>query len=118
MSFKKITEGHVVQLFDESGKLISQEFVAGSDCSYEDENGNPLAAAHDLPEVIEDAYSPYDMVQPFDGKPTDMVTGIHIPDPDSRSISAVTPFPATNEGRKAAQEKFFVGVKDAADPAG
>ena len=56
---KKITTGFVVQTFDpETNRFISQEFVAGDECEYENEEGNPV-------EAIEEAYLPFDMVQPM-----------------------------------------------------
>jgi len=52
----KITVGFVIQKFDtESGKCISQEFVAGDEVSYETESGKHLD---------DDLYQPYDMVNP------------------------------------------------------
>ena len=54
MLLKKVTTGFVVQTFDtEKQKFVSQEFVAGDQCDYENEDG------------VED-YLPYDMVQPSD----------------------------------------------------
>ncbi|MEI8136397.1 MAG: hypothetical protein WCH21_03625 [Bacteroidota bacterium] len=48
--------GFVIQKFDtESGKCISQEFVAGDEVSYETESGKHLD---------DDLYQPYDMVNP------------------------------------------------------
>lgn len=56
---KKITSGFVVQLFDtETNTFIQQVFVAGDECDYENEYGEPVTGA------IEDAYLPFEMVQP------------------------------------------------------
>lgn len=38
----KITPGFMVQGFDEHDRLISQEFIAGDEVTWEDESGNPL----------------------------------------------------------------------------
>lgn len=42
MRFAKITEGHVIQLFDDTGKFLRQKFVAGDQCEYETEDGDPI----------------------------------------------------------------------------
>lgn len=56
---KKITIGFVVQEYDtETGKFVSQDFVAGDQVDWEDEDGNAI------PE--EDAYLSFEMVQPED----------------------------------------------------
>ena len=55
--YQKITIGYVVQKFDESGLPISQEFVAGDEVAYEDEDGNTV-------DVTRESYLPFDMVQP------------------------------------------------------
>ncbi len=66
MIIKKITYGFVVQVFDDSKKMkkfISQEFVAGDQCEYENEGGmivDPSCLEVDGQEV----YLPFDMVQP------------------------------------------------------
>ena len=64
MLVNKITAGFVVQVFDtELKQFVSQEFVAGDDCQYEDGNGDPV----DRKELETDgteAYLPFDMVQP------------------------------------------------------
>lgn len=63
MIVKKITEGCVIQQFDtKTGKFVSQEFVAGSDVSYEDPDGNPIGKVSQA--KIDKAYLSYDMVQP------------------------------------------------------
>ena len=56
----KITTGYVIQCYNtETKKWISQEFVAGDDCEYEDMEGHLL-----VPNPIEDEYLPFEMVQP------------------------------------------------------
>jgi len=59
--FKKITTGFVIQDYDDDGKCLSQEFVAGDDVTYEDEDGDIIFS----PDIPED-YMPFDMVQPKD----------------------------------------------------
>ena len=50
MRINKITTGFVVQVFDtDLGRFISQEFVAGDQVDYEDEDGDPVDS--DLLEV-------------------------------------------------------------------
>ena len=60
MIINKTTVGFVIQTFDtESGKCISQDFVAGDEVSYETESGKHLDDGYFL-----DLYQPYDMVNP------------------------------------------------------
>ncbi len=64
MLVKKVTVGFVVQVFDTKTKrFISQEFVAGDQCDYEDENGKPVDKKA-LEVDGTEAYLPFDMVQP------------------------------------------------------
>jgi hypothetical protein len=57
MKIKKITTGFVVQTFDSiSGRCESQEFLAGDQVDFEDEEGNS--------KVEYDLYHNFDMVQP------------------------------------------------------
>ena len=59
----KITVGFVVQVFDtEKKRFVSQEFVAGDQCDYED-NGE-LVGREMLEVDGKEAYLPFDMVQP------------------------------------------------------
>jgi len=45
MQLKKITTGFVIQTIDtETGKITHQEFIAGDQCDYEDEEGNCIDA--------------------------------------------------------------------------
>ena len=57
MKVKKITTGFVIQEYDVDAKeWISQEFVAGDQVEWEDENGEATAAVCD--------YLPFNMDQP------------------------------------------------------
>jgi hypothetical protein len=77
MRINKITVGYVSQTFDtDLGRFVSQEFVAGDQVDYEDEDGDPVDS--DLLEVKkkvkgkkgrmktvkEEAYLPLEMKQP------------------------------------------------------
>jgi hypothetical protein len=63
MKVFKITSGFVSQEFDTAtGKWVSQDFIAGDDCAYEDANGDPLGKVS--MSKIENEYLPFDMVQP------------------------------------------------------
>ncbi len=67
----KITHGYVIQNYDlESGKFVSQEFVAG-DCEYEKASGTPLSSGDDaeidakfFDKPDGEPYLCFDMVQP------------------------------------------------------
>jgi hypothetical protein len=59
--FSKVTHGCVVQQFDDSGKFLGQEFIAGDYCEYEGENKTPITQ----PTTAQlNAYEPFDMIQP------------------------------------------------------
>lgn len=59
MIVRKITYGFVIQTYDtQDQEFVSQEFVEGDQCEYEDINGNPVDC-----DLIDD-YLPFDMVQP------------------------------------------------------
>lgn len=59
MIVNKITHGYVIQKFDTKiNQCVSQEFIAGDECSYE--NDGEIVNFDD----IADVYFPYDMVQP------------------------------------------------------
>lgn len=64
MIVNKITTGFVVQEFDtDLGRFVSQKFVAGDECDYEDEDGKLVES--DLLEVNgQEVYLHYNMVQP------------------------------------------------------
>ena len=53
----KITTGFVIQEFDAEGKCTHQEFIAGDQVDYEEENGEPVDADEKLSH-------PFNMVQP------------------------------------------------------
>lgn len=55
---KKITTGFVVQTYD-GDKCVSQEFIAGDQVDYEDENGETIDV-----DTTNEQYQPFDMVQP------------------------------------------------------
>lgn len=73
MLIDKITTGYVVQTFDtETGKYVKQEFFAGDDVNYEEQNGNPadedfLGRCGFGPCALE-PYLPFLMVQPSEMK--------------------------------------------------
>ena len=58
MSYTKISEGYVVQEFDDEGHPVSQKFIAEGEVTYENKFGEPM----DAPEL--GVYLPFDMVQP------------------------------------------------------
>jgi hypothetical protein len=63
MIVEKITVGFVIQEFDtKTKKFVSQEFIAGDQVDYEDENGDPVKGLS--LEAIVKEYLPFDMVQP------------------------------------------------------
>jgi len=60
MKVSKITNGFVVQQYDtDTGRCVAQEFVAGDQVAYENEDGEPV----DWREP-QDGYQPFEMVQP------------------------------------------------------
>lgn len=60
MIVSKIVSGFVVQLFDtETKEFVSQEFIAGDQCDYEVEYGEPIT---DIDEIM--PYLSYEMIQP------------------------------------------------------
>lgn len=52
---RKITHGFVTQYFDEDGKLVEQNFTAGDQVEWEDENFDPCDE--------ENFYAPFEMKQ-------------------------------------------------------
>lgn len=65
MLVKKITHGYVVQIYDtEAQAFVSQDFVAGDECEYEDENDNPVDRSVMSDELGNPKYLAYTMVQP------------------------------------------------------
>ena len=57
---KKITYGFVVQTFDVDGKCIHQEFIAGDQVEWEDNDGDPTDGLMGA----EPEYQCFDMIQP------------------------------------------------------
>ncbi len=69
MLINKVTSGFVIQVFDtELKRFVSQEFVAGDECQYEDKDGVP-ACSEALETDGKAAYLPFDMVQPRPSRP-------------------------------------------------
>jgi hypothetical protein len=62
MTDLKITIGFVIQSYNTRGECFKQEFIAGDEVSWEDEDGNPIDP---LPNA---RYQPFDMVQPEEAK--------------------------------------------------
>ena len=65
MVFRKFTTGQVVQTFEEKkGKYVctDQEFVAGDQVDYEDEDGEPLLADEDF-DTADEIYCAMNMVE-------------------------------------------------------
>ena len=62
MIYRKITEGHVEQEFDDKGNCVKQLFYASGEDHYEIDDGSfiTMASAEDCP----DTYYPFDMIQP------------------------------------------------------
>jgi hypothetical protein len=58
--FRKITEGYVVQRFNDDGTLDHQEFIASTHTEYETREGYPIH----IPDERTNAYHPFDMIQP------------------------------------------------------
>jgi hypothetical protein len=64
MIVRKITSGFVVQEFDsETGRCLSQEFIAGDQVECEDRQGNSLSDG-DFGIDMEGLYYPLEMKQP------------------------------------------------------
>lgn len=65
MIIKKITTGFVIQSFDtELGEYTHQEFFAGDDVDYEDEDGNQANSMMLESADGSEPYLPFEMVQP------------------------------------------------------
>ena len=56
MVYNKVTNGFVIQTFDDDGKLLAQEFIAEDSCSWENDYGEPLPE-EDAPNF----YHPFEM---------------------------------------------------------
>jgi hypothetical protein len=64
MIVRKVTAGFVVQEFDsETGRCISQEFVAGDQVEWEDRQANAISDG-DFGIDLEGLYCPLEMKQP------------------------------------------------------
>lgn len=64
MIVRKITTGFVVQEFDaETGRCVSQEFIAGDQVEFEDRQGNSISDG-DFGIDLEGLYFPLEMKQP------------------------------------------------------
>lgn len=67
MIVNKITTGFVIQQYDlEQNQCLSQEFIAGDDVTYEDQNGEIIDDGYSGGDVMVEIlpYQPFDMVQP------------------------------------------------------
>ena len=62
MTYNKITSGFVIQVFNDAGEALRQEFVAGDEVEYETRDGDPINIT-DMPKGG-DEYQPFEMVQP------------------------------------------------------
>jgi hypothetical protein len=68
MLVNKVTAGFVIQVFDtELKRFVSQAFVAGDHCDYEDKDGEPVDGKA-LEVDGKEASLPFDMVQPHGSK--------------------------------------------------
>lgn len=72
MLYRKITEGCVVQVFNDAGECIGQQFHAGDEVEYETGEGLPINS-EDMP-LAGREYHAFDMAQPGDNIPLDDVT--------------------------------------------
>lgn len=59
---KKITIGFVIQDFDDNGRCIHQEFIAGDEVNWETEDGEAIEIENQPDN--DDWYHPFNMVQP------------------------------------------------------
>ena len=60
-NFNKVTNGYVVQTFDNKGEFVEQEFIADDEVTFENEYGETLNLK-ELPKQG-DEYFPFDMLQ-------------------------------------------------------
>lgn len=63
MLYRKVTEGFVIQVFNDAGECIAQRFVAAGDCDYETGEGDPINS-ESMP-LGGNEYHPFDMVAPL-----------------------------------------------------
>ena len=62
MLFRKITEGAVVQVFNDAGEFVGQRFFAGDNVEYETSDGDPINLM-DMP-LGGNEYQPFEMQGP------------------------------------------------------
>ena len=62
MTFRKLTEGYVSQIFNDAGECISQRFFAGDIVEYQTDDGNSIDIEN-MP-LAGREYNSFDMVQP------------------------------------------------------
>lgn len=63
MKIIKITHGYVIQTYNtETGRCVSQDFIAGDECEYETEDGGNFDVDASETEL---EYQPYNMEQPI-----------------------------------------------------
>jgi hypothetical protein len=71
----KITTGFVIQVFDtEKKEFVSQEFICGDQCDYEDANGEGVDASEFNNAAGAEAYLPFEMRQPAETGQDEYVT--------------------------------------------
>ena len=88
---RKITYGHVTQIFNDDGKCIEQEFVAGDQVEWDDENDEFI------PTPVHE-YQPFHMVQP-QGMAVVLVGNI------SEGFGAVGPFANSLEAARWSEDQ-------------
>jgi len=59
MIYHKITNGFVIQRFDDTGKFLDQEFIAGNPVEYETQEGDPVDDI--AQEMLHGCYQPFNM---------------------------------------------------------
>ncbi len=62
MTFRKLTTGEVIQVFNDTGECISQRFFAGDIVEYQNDNDGDINI-DDMP-LAGQEYESFDMVQP------------------------------------------------------
>lgn len=62
MLFRKISEGYVVQVYNDAGECLGQTFHCGDSCEYETGDGDPINVEN-MP-LAGNEYHPYNMEQP------------------------------------------------------
>ena len=66
---RKITDGYVIQTYDENGKPVSQEFIAGKTCEWEKDEGDKSPFIESPETATKFVHFPFYMVQPQDMVP-------------------------------------------------